>query len=199
MIKNLKVFITIISALLVYTLTWSQTGIEIMKKNEAQLHASSSQVKNVMTLINKKGNKRVREITRFTIDDGTNSSLLIRFTQPADIKGTGLLDIENTDRDNDRWLFLPALNQSRRISSSNISDSFMSTDFTYEDIGEEELEEYTYKLVKTDKYNNQDCFVIEAFAKNDKRKKESGYTKRLLYVSKEHYLIVYAKYFDKKK
>ena len=72
---------------------------------------------------------------------------LIRFTHPADIRGTGPLVWERPGADDERFLYLPSLARVRRIAGSEAQESFVGSDFTYEDIGGRELEAYTYTLL----------------------------------------------------
>src|SRR5262245_21602127 len=70
--------------------------------------------------------------------------LLIRFTYPNDIRGTGFLVWEHPRTDDERFLYLPSLGRVRRIAGAETQESFVGSDFTYEDIGGRELEDYTY-------------------------------------------------------
>ena len=73
--------------------------------------------------------------------------LLTRFTYPNDIRGTGFLVWEHPDKEDERFLYLPALGRVRRIAGAETQESFAGSDFTYEDIGGRELDEYTYEFV----------------------------------------------------
>ena len=72
--------------------------------------------------------------------------LLIRFTYPNDIKGTGFLVWEHPNSEDERFLFLPSLGRVRRIAGADTQESFVGSDFTYEDIGGRELDDYTYAI-----------------------------------------------------
>ena len=72
--------------------------------------------------------------------------LLIRFSYPNDIKGTGFLVWEHPDSEDERFLYLPSLGRVRRIAGAETQESFVGSDFTYEDIGGRELDEYTYTI-----------------------------------------------------
>jgi hypothetical protein len=74
--------------------------------------------------------------------------LLIRFTYPNDIRGTGFLVWEHPDREDERFLYLPSLGRVRRIAGSETQESFVGSDFTYEDIGGREFDEYTYSIAE---------------------------------------------------
>ena len=76
--------------------------------------------------------------------------LLIRFTYPNDIRGTSFLVWEHPDADDERFLYLPSLGRVRRIAGTETQESFVGTDFTYEDIGGREFDEYTYAFAGPD-------------------------------------------------
>jgi outer membrane lipoprotein-sorting protein len=74
----------------------------------------------------------------------------------------------------------------------------MGTDYTYEDIRSEKLDEHTYELVGSEVVDGRDCYVVEALPATEKQKKESGYSKRILWLRKDIFLTVKVEYFDKK-
>jgi hypothetical protein len=76
--------------------------------------------------------------------------LLIRFTYPNDIRGTSFLVWEHPDTDDERFLFLPSLGRVRRIAGTEAQESFVGSDFTYEEIGGREFDEYTYAFAGPD-------------------------------------------------
>ena len=66
--------------------------------------------------------------------DGLLTKSLVRFSAPADIAGTGFLQIQKKNADDDRFLFLPELKKSRRIAGAGRANAFMSTDFSFGDL-----------------------------------------------------------------
>jgi hypothetical protein len=76
--------------------------------------------------------------------------LLIRFSYPNDIRGTSFLVWEHPAAEDERFLFLPSLGRVRRIAGSETQDSFVGSDFTYEDIGGRELDDYSYAFAGPD-------------------------------------------------
>jgi hypothetical protein len=90
---------------------------------------------------------RERALTLATLRGKGGDRLLIRFTYPNDIRGTGFLVVEHPDADDERFLYLPSLGRVRRIAGAETQESFVGTDFTYEDIGGRELDEYTYAIL----------------------------------------------------
>lgn len=67
------------------------------------------------------------------------SKSLVRFSSPPELKGAGFLQIQKADADDDRFLFLPELKRSRRISGNLRSSAFMGTDFSFSDLDRRDL------------------------------------------------------------
>ena len=100
-----------------------------------------------MKLFDRRNRSRERVMTVLSLRaDSKNDRLLIRFTYPSDIRGTGFLVWERPDGDDERFLYLPALGRVRRIAGSEAQESFVGSDFTYEDIGGREFDDYSYAL-----------------------------------------------------
>jgi len=76
--------------------------------------------------------------------------LLIRFLYPNDIRGTSFLVWEHPKSDDERFLYLPSLGRVRRIAGAETQESFVGSDFTYEDIGGREFDDYQYAFAGAD-------------------------------------------------
>ena len=178
------------------------TANQIMLLNE-KARKSTNEVSDVtMILRDSKGNERTREVVWIADDtDDLNRKSLIRFLSPQDVAGTGLLSIEHEDKDDDRWLYLPALRKVRRISAGDKSENFMGTDFAFEDLVIEDgivsQKQHKYRILGSDVRDGFDCYVIEAIPATDKEIRESGYSKREIWITKDRFIAIYAKYWDK--
>lgn len=169
-------------------------GYDIMHRCDREAIADDEYFQLKMTLTNKQGQERSRTLEQHTKTDGSgNRSSMIKFLSPADVAGTGFLAIEYSDRDDDQWLYLPAFRKTRRISTSNESDYFVGSDFTFEDLNREDLEEHTYSLESEEVVDGTPCFLIRATPKTSK---SSGYRQRELWVSQDNYVLVQAKFYD---
>ena len=178
---------------------WALSAQEVMTQYDQQMRAASEQVKITMRLINPQGKVRVRDVNYLskTNPDGKQNTVL-RFTEPADVRGTALLTLEHKKKeDDDRWLYLPALRKVRRVAATEDSDNFMGSDFAYEDMDFEKLDSNSYRLLRTETVQGADCYVIEA-TPTDKAQDKTGYSKRLLWIRKDNAFMVYAEYYDKK-
>jgi hypothetical protein len=76
--------------------------------------------------------------------------LLIRFSYPNDIRGTSFLVWEHSTSEDERFLYLPSLGRVRRIAGAETQESFVGSDFTYEDIGGREFDDYQYTFAGPD-------------------------------------------------
>ncbi len=150
----------------------------------------------LMTLRNKHGQESKREIRSRTLEvEGDGDKSLSIFDTPRDVKGTAFLTFSHKVGDDDQWLFLPALKRVKRISSRNKSGSFMGSEFAYEDIASQEIEKYTYKFLREEAVAGHDCFVSERYPID---KKNSGYTRQVVWMDKEEYRVWKVDYFDRK-
>ncbi len=175
------------------------TARQIMERNDDVQISKDSTSKITMKLINEKGQERVRKIAYFEKrDKDDNRNTLVKFQFPADVKGTGLLTLEHKGSEDDQWLYLPALRKTRRISASDKGDSFMGSDFTYEDMEQEDLDEFEYKLLGTEDINGEPCYRIEGIAVSESKKKETSYSRREIWVRKGDFVLLKINYYDKK-
>ncbi|MGE0392878.1 MAG: outer membrane lipoprotein-sorting protein [Vicinamibacterales bacterium] len=99
-----------------------------------------------MRLFDRQGRVRERVLTLWTKrgSGAVGDRTLLRFSSPADIRNTGLLVWESPGREDERFLFLPALGRVRRIAGAEKQESFVGSDLSYEDIGGRQIADYTY-------------------------------------------------------
>jgi outer membrane lipoprotein-sorting protein len=149
-----------------------------------------------MTLRNKHGQESIRRIRVRTLEvEGDGDKSLSIFDNPKDVKGTAFLTFTHKVGDDDQWLYMPALTRVKRISSRSKSGSFMGSEFAYEDISSQEVEKYTYKWIRDEIYEGQDCFVTESYPVD---KKNSGYTRQANWIDKKEYRALKIEYYDRK-
>lgn len=150
-----------------------------------------------MILINKKGQETIREMKSKDIEetDSVGAKGLTVFLTPKDQKGTALLNHAHDEKDDDQWLYLPALKRVKKIASKNKSGPFLGSEFSFEDLGGASgLDKKTYKWIRDEALDGRDCYVLEAYPKD----KNSGYTKQVSWIDKEDYRAYKVEYFDRK-
>ena len=170
------------------------TGSEIMQKARDIETPDTAMAKLKMTLINRAGKRRVRELVSFTKKYGEDAKSLIRFKEPADVRGTGFLHWENKGREDDQFLYLPALKRTRRIASSEKNSSFMGTDFTYQDMQGREVEEDTHTLLGLEALNGMETYKVESIPTDPK---DTQYSRRISWIRMDNYFPIKAELFDR--
>jgi hypothetical protein len=119
---------------------------------------------------------------------------LITFQAPADVAGMKFLQIQNTNSDDERFLYLPELKRSRRIAASNRSDSFMGTDFSYADIDQRDLRQSTSVLKADEAIGKFDTYHLSVTPQNG----DAVYSRIEIWVRKDNFVPLKSVMFDKK-
>lgn len=103
-----------------------------------------------MQIFDRSGGQQQRQfvILRQDVQDLGEQNFLVVFSRPADVRGTVLLVNKKMDRDDDRWLYLPALDLDKRISAGDKRTSFVGSDFFYEDISGRNPALDTHELIE---------------------------------------------------
>lgn len=159
---------------------------------------SGSEAVSIMTILDGKGHERVRKIAQISklFDNGKTEKKLVRFLAPADVKGTGLLTFDYEDKDDDMWLYMPALRKTRRIISSEKSKSFMGSEFSYSDMTPPVLNDFTFKLLGEEKIDSILCWKIEMKPNDYDIADENGFAKKISWIRKDIYMMKKAVYYD---
>jgi hypothetical protein len=173
---------------------------ELMRRVQRQDTAPGEQVEFSMRLTGADG--RVRERTgtvyeRQRSPEGILKERLIRYHSPVDIEGSGVLSIEQDTRADDQWLYLPAYHTTRRIVSANRGDRYMGTDFFYEDIVRDRLEDYRYETVRRETLNGTACLVIDGRAVAPGAVKETAYSKKRLWIDPARDVILKVEFYNR--
>ena len=148
-----------------------------------------------MVLRNKQGqeSRRSLRVKVLEVEEDGNKSLFV-FDEPRDVQGTAFLIHAHKVEADDQWLYLPALKRVKRISSSNRSGSFMGSEFSYEDLGAQEVEKYTYRYLRDEPCGELTCTVSERVPTD----KKSGYSRQLVWQDKDELRVWKVEYYDRK-
>ena len=170
------------------------TAQEVLEKVENRYIGKTSKARMRMTLELKGGGKKERELELYRSKaDNRNQNLFIHFLSPADILNTTYLIVEK-DRNKDKWIYLPSFKKTRKIVSKDNTSSFVSSDFTYEDLDTIHADEYDASELAEETVEGEPCWRLTAVKKD---LTDSGYAKMRLFVSKEKELPIKAELYDK--
>ena len=192
-IISISIFATLFSVVFVLPKkVLALTGREIMEKVSARDTGDRSITEMEMILIDKKGNKRVRKLKTFGLEKGKDSLSLMFFLSPADVRNTGFLtfDYDESGKDDDQWLFLPALRKTKRIAAGDKSGSFMGSDLNYSDMTSPDLNLYEYTLMKETEVKGQKVWQIKAVPKTKAEAEKSGYSKSVVFIRQDNYVMI---------
>lgn len=187
--------ITFISLISEASAQESLSAAQIAQKVFDRERGDNSRSTAQMVLINSKGDKRIRDFEALRIKQGKLETQMIRFLSPADIRGTGFLTLENEGWKNDQFLYLPALRRSRRIVSSQKSNSFVNSDFSYEDMERHPVDDYSYIMEGDTTINSLPCYIITS---RPNKGTESQYSMVKSHIIMESFVTLLMQFFDKK-
>jgi len=175
------------------------SGEEVMRKSQAAfLYAGKDfKARVVMKLINKDGQERVRELTmlrRNSDQPGGEQKYFMVFFQPADVKDMTFMTFKYPARDDDRWLFVPALNMVKRIAAQDKRSSFVGSDFTYEDVSGRDIEDDAHAIEREEKLGGRDCYVVKSTPKAG----DADFGHRFTWIDKTNFLPLKEEQFDKR-
>lgn len=183
--KNLRIIVLLMLA--TFNLS-GQTPVEIIKRMEDKMKGDASYMEMTMTTVRP---RYTRDISMRMWSKGDDYSLIF-ITAPAKDKGTGFLK-----RKKEMWNYLPTIDKMVKMPPSMMSQSWMGSDFTNDDLvrGSSTLEDYTHRMLPSEKIEGIDCFVIELVPKPESA---IVYSKVLMWVSKDKYLQLRIENFDER-
>ena len=160
-------------------------------------HSPDDSSAKVQMLLSKKGTvKKRRLLFSYGLDKGNSERWsLMRFIQPKDVDGTGLLSKDYLGDDNDQWLYLPSSDKVRRISSKRKGGRFVGSDFYYEDLRDREVNMDTHKLLGQGKAGSVGGLLLESIPV---KKSNSVYTRRLSCIHPKILIPLWTEFYKKK-
>lgn len=191
----MKTLFTILTLILLFALhIEANEAREIMDKVDARDDGKTLEQDMLMVLIDKNEDQRIRDIKSYAKDFGADEHRVLFFKSPSDVKNTAFLtyDYDDPKKDDDQWLYLPALKKVKRIPTTDKSSSFMGSDFSYFDMTDRDLDDYDFKILKETKVRGHDAWMIESKPKNQKVIDESGYIRTVAIVRKDNFMVVRA-------
>lgn len=165
---------------------------EMDKRNKGFVDCVSEQK---MILRNKHGQESLRIMRTATLEgDNDGDKMIIVFKKPKDINGTALLTHGHIGKNDDQWLYLPVLGRVKRISGASQAGSFVGSEFSFEDLGSQEVGNYTYKYLGEQEFEKMKTFVVERIPID----KKSGYTRQKTWIDKDEYRLQKVDFYDRK-
>lgn len=195
MSKKVRIAFLAAAGLLVAAVAFAQelSVDQIVKKaNDVSYYAGKDGRADVrMSITDDKGGTRVREFSILRLNvQGKDQKFYVYFKAPADVRKMAYLVWKHAEKDDDRWLWLPALNLVKRIAPGDKRTSFVGSDFLYEDISGRGIHEDSHELVET----TDSQYLIKNVPKDAKSVEFSYYN---VWIDKTTFLPRKAEYYDK--
>jgi hypothetical protein len=168
------------------------SGREVMERVDARDDGDRLVQELGMQLVDRGGSTRTRRLRMWRRDVGEDVQTILFFLVPADVKDTGLLthDYDDAGRDDDQWLYLPALKKTKRIATSDKSGSFMGSDFSYADLTKRDIDRYDYRLLGEAMRDGVPIWQVEGIPNDPAEIDETGYTKVRFDVRQDNAVVI---------
>ena len=167
---------------------------QIVEESQKRTTAQSQRYEGILQVFDGKGKVSDKRWTLERLGSHGASRMVLRFTQPAEVKGVALLVVNHPDRASDQWMWTPAIERDRRIALQDRSTRFFGTDFSFEDLEERDVDQYDYTLLGDDSVDGAATWKIQS---TPKQGKSSQYTKSVVWIRKDSYAFVRIENFAK--
>jgi outer membrane lipoprotein-sorting protein len=194
----------LLSVLFLFNVMWApilnseeNPGVEeiVNRANKTAYYAGNDGKAAVtMTITDSQGRIRMREfvILRKDIRDGGEQNFYVYFRKPGDVRKMVFMVHKKIGDDDDRWLYLPALDLVKRIAASDKRTNFVGSHFLYEDVSGRSVLDDVHTLIETDnKY-----FVLDNVPKDPSVVEFSSYK---IWIDRKTFMPMKAEYLDKYK
>jgi hypothetical protein len=170
-------------------------GISLSQRIFDRSDGKDSTALTTMTLTETGRSPRLRRLISFRMKRKPGEiSTLTRFTEPADISGTGLLTLDHASADSDQWIYLPAMERVRRISASRKGGRFVNSDYYYEDLRSRKPAQDQHRIIRRDTING---LVYEVLESTPVDAESSVYLKRVSWIDPATLLPLQIDFYEK--
>ena len=152
MMRLTTLFLLALAATTVHAQEMTDADAIAERANAAAYYSGAdgrSEVRMIITDAQGRQQRRQFTVLRRDVDELADQQFLVVFSQPSDVRGTVFLVDKHTDRDDDRWLYLPGLDLVKRISAGDKRTSFVGSHYFYEDVSGRPHTDDTHELVET--------------------------------------------------
>jgi hypothetical protein len=156
----------------------------IVAENQKRTDAQSQHYEGTLKVVDARGKVSDKRWIFDRLGSHGASKAVLRFTEPAEVKGVALLIVNHPDRASDQWMWTPAIQRDRRIALQDRSTRFFGTDFSFEDLEERDVDQFEYRMLGEEAVDGAACWKIES---KPGSRKTSQYTSSILWIRKDTY------------
>ena len=199
--KNLLFISLLIISSFLFTSTAqeSMSALDIMKKNIGKKNFKGLEIESTYNTIDDQGREKGGKIymASKTSDDGSVEKRLIELLEPDDMKGTIMLILDYDTKEDEMWIYMPALKKPRRVVSNKRGKSFMGTEFTLGDMAVTNIDDFKYTLMGSETIDGVECWIVECTPSTNQVASKSGYSKKVLHIGKNDYITRKGMFYDR--
>ena len=162
----------------------TQDAREIMAEAQRRTDARSQHYEGTLRVIDSKSRIADKRWVYDRLGSHGSSKAVLRFTEPAEVRGVALLVVNHPDRASDQWMWTPAIQRERRIALQDRLTRFFGTDFSFEDLEERDVDQYEYRLLGEEVIAGAACWKIES---RPTGRRASQYTRSIIWVRRDTY------------
>lgn len=159
-------------------------GEAIAREADRRQRTTSQYYDGRLKVTSRKGKVREKAWRYWRRGYGDGSRVVIQFVSPPEVEGVGLLTWVHEGREDEQWMWTPAIRRDRRIAPQEKSVRFLGTDFTYEDLSQRVLDDWRYSLEREEPCQGGTCWVVEA---RPRAEKKSQYTRTVIWFRQGDY------------
>lgn len=168
------------------------SGKEIIEKVLAQPAPGHAVAVVKMTIQGE--NAGIRQLTSYAKKVNGKTRSVVKFQEPADYRGAGILVLEKDGGEMERFIRLNGQPRVRRLPAGSQKGSFLNTDFSYEDFdGRKDADSGSHTLLREETVSGQPCYVVETLTEEDSG---SAYKKLVQWIRKDNYVPIRIEFFD---
>ena len=145
-------------------------------------------------VFDRQGHSAKKDFIYRRIGSPGESKMLAVFTAPKEIRGVALLSVNQRGVPERQYIYTPATQRVRSVVAQERSVRFIGTDFTFEDIGERVVDDFTYRLIgNAEAMEGHETYKVEATPVDSSR---SQYKYIYYWVAQDVPVILYAEMYD---
>ena len=156
----------------------------IVAEAQRRSATTSQRYEGMLQVFDAKGTIGDKRWTFTRLGSHGQSKAVLRFTAPAEVRGVALLIVNHPDRASDQWMWTPAIERDRRIALQDRSTRFFGTDFSFEDLEERDVDQYSYALDGEEPVDGQPSWRIVS---TPIQSKSSQYIRSTIWIRKDNY------------
>ena len=139
---KIKIILLLVALIITNSVVFAQTAKEISDKATEVIDFEAMEMTLTLKIYDAKERERIRQVTTASKKFGEINKTIMKFTAPAEVKGTAMLIYDYENKDDDMWIYMPAIRKIRRIVSSEKGKNFMGSEFTNADMSKPNIRIY---------------------------------------------------------